>query len=90
MEYKPDIREKVLKLGIEYPLDEELIMLILGSGTSQMPIAQMARKIIQTIDSFEQIQTKPRSWLRQTKPSTVSVCQSPQKACRRCQSQPHK
>lgn len=51
MEYKPDIREKVLKLGIEYPLDEELIMLILGSGTSQMPIAQMARKIIQTIDS---------------------------------------
>lgn len=47
---KPDIREKSLKFGMSYPFDEELVMLILGSGTKQMPIENMAKKIVDTLD----------------------------------------
>lgn len=47
---KPDIREKSLKFGMSYPFDEELVMLILGSGTKQMPIKTMAKKIVDTLD----------------------------------------
>ena len=43
---KPDIREKSLKFGMSYPFDEELVMLILGSGTKQVPIETMSEKII--------------------------------------------
>lgn len=50
-EKKPDIREKTLKFGISYPLNEELVMLILGTGNKKMPIDVMARKIVETIDA---------------------------------------
>lgn len=49
--YKPNIREKTLQFGINYPTDEELIMLILGSGNKNMPINVIAKKIIDVIDS---------------------------------------
>lgn len=48
---KPKIRELVLEKGMEYPVDEELVMLILGSGTKEMPINIMARRIIESLDS---------------------------------------
>jgi len=41
----------VLKRGLEFPVDEELVMLILGTGTREMPIDVMARKIVETMDS---------------------------------------
>ncbi|MCQ2592052.1 MAG: DNA repair protein RadC [Treponema sp.] len=48
---KPEVREKTLKNGLSYPLDEELVMLILGTGTKEMPVEKMAKKIVETIDS---------------------------------------
>ncbi len=51
MNNKPDIREKTLKYGLGYPLDEELVMLILGSGNRQLSVQAMARKIVETLDS---------------------------------------
>ena len=51
MNNKPDIREKTLKYGLGYPLDEELVMLILGSGNRQMSVRTMARKIVEALDS---------------------------------------
>lgn len=50
---KPDIREKSMKFGMSYPFDEELVMLILGSGTKQVPIQTMAEKIIDILDCCE-------------------------------------
>lgn len=47
---KPDLREKAIMHGIQFPFDEELIMLILGTGTKEMPIDRMAEKIIETLD----------------------------------------
>lgn len=48
---KPCIREKALEYGMDYPLDEELIMLILGSGNKDMSIDVMAKKIVALLDS---------------------------------------
>lgn len=47
---KPKIRELVLEKGLEFPDDEQLIMLILGSGTRTMPIELMAKRIIEAMD----------------------------------------
>ena len=46
---KPDIREQVLKQGISYPTDEELIMLILGKGIKGVPIQQLAARVISVL-----------------------------------------
>jgi len=51
MNIKPDIREKTLKYGLGYPLDEELVMLILGSGNRQMSVRTMARRIVDVLNS---------------------------------------
>ena len=51
MNNKPDIREKALKYGLGYPLDEELIMLILGTGNRQMSVQTMARRIVSVLNS---------------------------------------
>lgn len=48
---KPDLREKTMLHGITFPFDEELVMLILGTGTKEMPIERMAGKIIETLDN---------------------------------------
>lgn len=48
---KLDVREKTLKYGISYPVDEELLMLILGSGNKDMSVKTMAHKIVETLDS---------------------------------------
>ena len=47
----PDVREKALEHGLSYPYDEELIMLILGSGTKELPVEIMAGKIREVLDA---------------------------------------
>lgn len=48
--HKPDLREKAMMHGITFPFDEELVMLILGTGTKEFPVEKMAEKIIETLD----------------------------------------
>ncbi len=50
---KPDVRERALEHGMSFPFDEELVMLILGSGTKDMPVEAMACKIMDTLDCSE-------------------------------------
>lgn len=45
LDFTPDIRELTLKHGIEYPSDEELIMMILGSGSKGLPIEKLANQV---------------------------------------------
>ena len=45
----PTIRELTLKHGIEYPCDAELIMMILGSGTKDMPVEKLSEKVVETL-----------------------------------------
>lgn len=47
----PDIRELTLRNGIGYPSDSELIMLMLGSGTRESPVNELARKVISVMNS---------------------------------------
>ena len=51
MNNKPDVREKALKFGLGFPLDYELVMLILGMGNSQMSVEAMSKKIVEVLDS---------------------------------------
>ena len=48
-----DIRTKTLKNGLSYPFDDELLCLILGSGTKDLPIDKMSKKILEVLDSCE-------------------------------------
>jgi len=51
--YKPNVREAAMEHGLSYLFDEELIMLILGTGTSQMPVEMMAERILGVLDDFD-------------------------------------
>lgn len=44
-EKRLNVREKVLEHGISYPFDEELIMLIIGSGTKGTPVDVLSKQI---------------------------------------------
>jgi DNA repair protein RadC len=46
---KPDIREKVMRNGITYPTNLELIMLLLGTGTQGIPVGKLAQRVLNTI-----------------------------------------
>ena len=50
MNNKTDIREKALKFGLGYPMDYELVMLILGAGNRQMSVEEMSKKIVDVLD----------------------------------------
>ena len=50
---KPDVREKALEHGFSYLFDEELIMLILGSGARGLPVEYMAEKIAEVLDDCD-------------------------------------
>lgn len=54
------IRELTMLNGLSFPSDEELIMLILGSGTKDCPIDRLSRKILQAILSSEREEVVPR------------------------------
>ncbi|MBR4599268.1 MAG: DNA repair protein RadC [Treponema sp.] len=43
---KLEIRELTLQHGLAYPTDEELIMLILGSGTKESPVRELAKEVL--------------------------------------------
>lgn len=47
---KPSVREDALMHGLSYPYDEDLITLILGSGTKEMPIGKLSRKILEVLN----------------------------------------
>ena len=46
---KPDIRELTLSHGISFPSDEELVMLMLGKGTRDMPVEKLAQRVCATL-----------------------------------------
>ena len=48
---RPAAREKALEYGMGFPYDEELLMLILGAGTKEMPVEVMAKKMIEVLDA---------------------------------------
>ena len=48
---KPCIRELTLTNGISYPSNAELIMLILGSGTSRVPVEYLAEKVLRVVEA---------------------------------------
>ena len=50
---RPDVREKALEHGFSFLFDEELVMLILGSGTRELPVGQMAKKIVNVLDDCD-------------------------------------
>ena len=50
---KPDVREKALEHGFSFLFDEELVMLILGSGTKQIPVELMAERIVDVLNDFD-------------------------------------
>ena len=50
---KPDVREKTLEHGITFPFDEELVMLILGSGSKDVPVEILANRIVETLDQSD-------------------------------------
>jgi DNA repair protein RadC len=47
---KPDIREQVINKGLNFPSDEELVMLVLGSGTKNIPIEALSKKVLNVLD----------------------------------------
>lgn len=49
MTEKPIIRELALMNGMSYPSNEELIMLILGSGTRTVPIEDLSAEVMKVI-----------------------------------------
>ena len=50
---KPDVREKALEHGFSFLFDEELIMLILGSGTRGLPVEYMAERIVDVLNDCD-------------------------------------
>lgn len=48
-EDKIKIRELAMQHGLSFPSDAELIMLILGSGTKDAPIKDLARQVLETV-----------------------------------------
>lgn len=51
--YRPAVRETAMEHGISFLFDEELVMLILGSGTSRIPVGKMAEEIIGVLDDSD-------------------------------------
>ncbi len=51
---KYDVRKKAMEHGLIFPFDEELIMLIIGSGNHELPVHAMAEKIVEVIDESEE------------------------------------
>lgn len=49
--FKPNVREMALKHGLTFPTDEELIMMILGTGTKEYPVEQLSRIIMNMMNS---------------------------------------
>ena len=48
---KPNVRELALKHGLSFLTDQELIMVILGTGTKQFPVDILSEKITHALNS---------------------------------------
>lgn len=48
---KIEIRELTIQHGLSFPSNEELIMLILGSGTKRTPIKDLSRQVLEIVMS---------------------------------------
>ncbi|MBQ0050760.1 MAG: DNA repair protein RadC [Treponema sp.] len=46
---KIGVRELTLQNGISYPSNEELLMMVLGSGTKQLPIEPLSQKVLEAV-----------------------------------------
>ncbi len=46
---KPNVRERIMEHGMSFAFNEELVMLILGSGSKELPVEDMAMKIVEKI-----------------------------------------
>ncbi|MBP3771934.1 MAG: DNA repair protein RadC [Treponema sp.] len=49
--HRLEIRERTLEHGLAFPSNEELIMLILGSGTRKTPVRELARHVLEIVMS---------------------------------------
>lgn len=47
---KPNARELALEHGISFPSDDELIMMILGTGSRELPVEILAKKVADVLD----------------------------------------
>lgn len=56
---KPDLRERVLKKGLKYPTDEELIMLLIGSGSKDVCVELLSERILKVVDASDQDKLVP-------------------------------
>ena len=54
---KPNVRELALKHGFSFPSDDELIMIILGSGTKEMPVEFLAKKVSDILEISDDSET---------------------------------
>lgn len=54
---KPDFRERLLKFGAEYLTDEQLLAVLLRTGTPEKPVGQLAQDVMKVLDisDFEQL-----------------------------------
>lgn len=50
---KPDVREKALEHGLSFMFDEELVMLILGTGSRQVPVEVLSEWIVEALDDSD-------------------------------------
>ncbi len=50
---RPDVRERALSKGIGNLFDNELVALILGTGTKDFPVESLSQKIIKTMDNTD-------------------------------------
>ncbi len=48
---KPNARERLLKYGADNLTTQELMMILLGSGTEKCPVRQLAQKVLDMLDS---------------------------------------
>jgi DNA repair protein RadC len=46
---KISVREETLKNGLSFPTDEELLMLILGTGTKKSPVNVLAKQVLDIV-----------------------------------------
>ena len=50
---KPDVREKALEHGFSFLFDEELVMLILGTGSKGLPLEYLAGSIVEVLNDCD-------------------------------------
>lgn len=55
---KPEVREKVLRYGIEEVTDIELLMALLGNGKKDIPVAKLSEKVLEVLNSRDKKELK--------------------------------